>query len=173
MRQELINTLRGSYPEVAKGHYGILRRVQRDEDNLPVRCPCRSTTSKESDKTYFCPICFTTGFLFVEEYILFYHALGETTFADTQRRHITSAGISQATFDVFYFEYNEDIHNEDRILEVALTDEGDIITPINYLSSYRIDEAWCYRGDNGKLEYWKIWAHKEELKYLTTPNHGT
>jgi hypothetical protein len=172
MRQELINTLDGQFPEIAKGAYGILRRVSRESDGSPIQCECVDPVSKEFDKTKFCPICFSTGFLFEEEYIKYYHTLAETSFASNRRQHILPPGISDATFDVFYVQYDKNITQEDRIIEILLDNAGGIVYPVTYLMSYRIDKAWSYRSDNAKLEYWKIFTHQEETKFIGKPTFG-
>lgn len=173
MRQELINTLDGQFPEVAKGKYGVLRRVQRDSNGLAVKCSCVDAVSKEADKTHFCQICFSTGFLFDEEYIKYYHMLEESTFSSRQRGHIINPGVSDATFDVFYLKYDSAINSEDRIISVEVDVEGEITIPVKYLKSYRIDKAWPYYLDNAKLEYWKLYTHEEETKFIGAPTFGS
>jgi len=67
---------------------------------------------------------------------------------------------------VFYARYNDTITNNDRIVKVQLEYDGTVSVPVNRLEIYRVNFVWSYRADNGKLEYLKIFTHKEEAKYL-------
>jgi hypothetical protein len=171
MRQEMINTLQGSFPEIAKGKWLALRRMSRDADGKTIACGCIDRITGEPDKDIFCPFCFGTGMFFDEEYISGYRQLLDTTFSSRRRHDKTAIGDMDVPFVAFFFAYDGYITREDRVVEVVLNDDGSVQVPVKYIAVYRIDKAWDYRGDNGKLEFWKVFTHKEELKYLTTPDY--
>ncbi len=172
MRQEMIRTLQGYYPEVSKGRYFILRRMDRDANGETTPCGCIDEITKEPDKDSFCAFCFGTGMLFAEEYILAYKTLLDTTFSSRRRHDMMEAGNLDVPFVAFYTAYDGYITREDKIVEVALNDDGSVITPLKYIAVYEVDKAWDYRADNGKLEYYKVFTHKEEVKFITTPSYG-
>jgi hypothetical protein len=172
MRQEMINTLQGSYPEIAKGRYFILRRMDRDSAGGTTPCGCIDEITKEPDKDKFCPFCFGSGMLFTEEYILAYKTLLDTTFSSRRRHDKMEAGNLDVPFVAFYTAYNGYITKEDKIVEVALNDDGTVIYPLKYLAVYEVDKAWDYHADNGKLEYYKVFTHKEEVKFISSPAYG-
>lgn len=172
MRQEMINTLEGSFPEIAKGRYFILRRMRRDDNGDMIDCDCLDPVTNEPDKSKFCPICFGLGKLFDEEYILAYRKLLDTSFSSIRRHNIFEPGNIDAPFVAFYFISEAHIKHEDRIIEVEMNDDGTVATPVTYVNQYRIDKAWDYRSDNGKLEYWKVYTHEEVVKFLTAPSFG-
>lgn len=173
MRQEMINTLHGSYPEVAKGKNVILRRARRDDDGNTIPCACIDPVTKEPDKDRFCPFCLGTGWYFDEEYIVAYRVLLDVTFSSRRRHDRMEAGNLDVPFIAFYTEYTGYITKEDKIAEVELNDDGTVVTPLHYLAVFEVDKAWDYRADNGKLEYWKVFTHQEQLKFLIAPTFGS
>lgn len=173
LRQEMTNTIQGDYPEIAKGQTGILRRMRRDDSNNTIPCDCIDDLTKEPDKSSFCPECYGLGALFDEEYVTFYKVLQDQTFSSPRKQQFQSPGVLDDPFIVFYFEYDIDITQDDRIMEISLDEEGDVNVPVTRLTCYRIDKTWAYRSDNGRIEYWKVYTHKEELKYLEAPSFGS
>ncbi len=172
LRQEMINTLDGFLPEIAKSQTGIIRRVRRNADNIPVKCSCRDSITTEPDRDIYCPLCMGIGYLFDEEYIDFYKVLFDKTFSSLRRHHMIEPGLIDASSVVFYFKYDAAINKEDRILEIQLDVDGNISSPVTCLGVYKIDKSWEYRSDNGRIEFWKVIAHEELLKFINPPGFG-
>lgn len=61
LRQELINTIDGSYPEIAKGRDGLLRKMRRNSLNKLIPCDCVDPVTHEPDRDSFCPLCIKSG----------------------------------------------------------------------------------------------------------------
>lgn len=173
MRQEMINTLQGAYPEMAKGQTGVLRRMRRDSNGDVIACECIDSVTKEPDKSFFCPFCLSTGHYFDEEYVTFYKVLLDTSFSAVRRHNMLEPGIIDGNFIAFYLMSSVLIKKEDKIIEISLEEDGSPSSPIVYVASYEIDKAWDYRSDNGKIEYWKVFTHREETKYLVPPEFGS
>ena len=55
---------------------------------------------------------------------------------------------------------------------LALNNAGEVVAPKKRTAVYNIDAAWDYRADDGRLEYWKVFAHLEDVKYLNPPSYG-
>jgi len=80
-------------------------------------------------------------------------------------------GLINAPLIVFYIRYDSDITRKDKIVRLELDLEGDPVLPRKRQGIYRVNHLWDFRADNGKLEYWKIFTHLENVKYLNFPNY--
>lgn len=169
MRQELINTFDGQFPEIAKAQTGLLRRMRRDADNNKLMCPCVDPVTKEPDKDRFCPICYGEAYYWDEEEIQLYRVLEGGDSTNTIRDNLTSPGLINIPLVVFYIRYDSNITRDDKIVELELELSGKVKIPKRRRFLYRVESAWDYRSDNGKLEYWKVFAHKEDVKHLNKP----
>ena len=171
MREELINTLDGRWPEVAKGQTGLLRRMRTDSAGNKIPCGCVDTVTHEPDRDRWCPICFGEGWLFDETYITFYKRLIDSETDNSLRDRLTEVGLINVPLVVFYVRYSTEINEDDKIVEIALEDDGSVSTPTRRTAVYKIATVWDYRADNGKLEYYKIFTHEEKVKYLNAPGY--
>ena len=172
MREELINTLDGSSQEVAKGQPGILRIMNRDSNNNLVPCGCVDEITNEPDKDRFCPICFGMGYLWAEEHVVFYRILQDSNTDNSLKEKLREQGLINVPIIVFYIRYSALITKEDRVVRLELDDDGSASSPLKRLGIYRINGLWDYRADNGKLEYWKVFTHHEDVKYLNAPSRS-
>jgi hypothetical protein len=143
LREELSRTLLGASDEIAKGRHGIFRKMRRDSEGIPQRCPCRDTLTDEPDEDYYCRYCLSHGFLW-DEHEIVYHKNEE---------HLHRTGEA-----VFYFEFDEAITDIDFIVEVELNSEGKPVNPVNRARYYRVDKASPFRADNARLEFWRVIA---------------
>lgn len=172
MRQELINLLDGKYPEIAKAHYVILRRMNRDANDGLVPCSCVSELG-EPDKDNWCPSCWGHGYLWTEEWIKTFSRL-ESNVDSTNSflNRILPPGIFSVPAMIFYAKWDANIRRNDRIIEVSLDNAGSIVEPIVRRHIYKVVYPYLYRADNGKAEYFKIFTHEEDMKYRNSPSYG-
>lgn len=171
MREEMINTLDGVYPEVSKKQTGLLRRARLDSNNNLIDCPCVDNLTGEQDKDRFCPICYSSLYYWDEEEITFYKVLVERDAANATRDQLSSPGLINVPIVVFYVRYNANITRKDKIITVELNTDGSVVSPWKRTALYRIETAWDYRSDNAKLEYWKLFTHQEDVKHLNQPSY--
>jgi len=169
MRQEFINTLDGKHPEIAKAQTGLIRQMRRTSSGLLISCSCVDSLTREPDRDRFCPICFSEGKIWNEELITFYRVPINSDVNNAQLNSSFSAGYVNAGLAVFYIRYSAGITRYDKLVELELDVEGDPVSPYNRIALYRIEAVWDYRSDEGKLEYYKIFAHEEKPKYLNAP----
>jgi hypothetical protein len=160
----------GVFPEVPKAQTGIFRKMRLDSNNKKIPCPCTDKFGSEPDKNTWCPICFGEGWYWDETYIQFYRVLQGAETENSLRDDLITPGLINVPVVVFYTRYDVLITEEDKIVEIKLDLEGDPIEPVKRKGIYRINAAWDYRSDNGKLEYWKIYTHLEAVKYLNAPS---
>ena len=172
MRQEFIDTMDGSYPEIAKAQPGVLRRMRRDEDDHLVSCECVDEITQEPDKDRFCPVCFGEGNKWDEEEIEFYRTVESSDTQNIRRDRLTDAGLLNHPLVVFYIKYDAEITKDDKIIQLILAADGTAETPRRRQQVFRIEMVWDFRSDNGKLEYYKIFAHTESVKYLNAPSYS-
>jgi len=172
MRQELINTLDGYFPEVSKAHPALLRKMRRDDDGVLIECACVDPVTREPDKDRYCPICLGEGYYWDEENVSVYSVPVDSSRRAPLKDVIYEAGLLNIDLVVFYLRYSTDITTKDKIIKIRLKQDGSIYTPYERKEVYRIGALWEYRSDNGKLEYWKVSTHKEDVKYLNSPVYG-
>lgn len=173
MRDEIIRTLDGYYPEVAKAHPVLLRVARRDENYNTIPCSCVDPTTKECDKDRWCPICFSMGVLSDESWARAYRqyqAPNDSTNAFLNK--LSPTGLFNIPAIIFYLRYSDTVETDDRIIEVKLDEEGSVLTPVTRKKIYRINLAEEYRADNGRVEYYRVLVHEESVKYLNPPTYG-
>ena len=171
LRQEFINTLDGQYPEIAKRQLGIFRKMRRDSNGNLIECDCVDKITREPDKDRFCPICFSESYLFDEIDIEFYKILKDSDTDNALKDTLKEPGLINLPLVVFYTRYDSEITQEDKIVTLELNLDGTRKSPIRRQGIYRINTAWDYRSDNGKLEYWKIFTHKESVRFINAPSY--
>lgn len=172
MRQELINTFDGSFPEIAKAQTGLLRRMRRTANGALIPCPCVDKITKEPDKDRFCPVCMGEGYLWDERRIKHYQVVEDSDIDNAFRNTLRESGLINHPVVVFYIRYDAEITKEDKLITLVLENDGTVKTPLQRERVFRINTVWPYRSDNGKLEYYKLFTHDEYQKHLHAPTHG-
>lgn len=172
MRNEIIYTLEGYFPEIPKANNHILRKLRRDSNNNLILCPCTNNITKEPDKDVLCTVCLGVGYLWDEIYIGVYKVLEGMARQNAIIDSLLPAGILDVPIVSFYTKYNTNIDKYDIIIQVELNIDGSIKQPLNRIDAFEIAIAWEYRCDNGKLEYFKLLTHRKVYKYLNPPTYN-
>jgi hypothetical protein len=172
LRSEFNSFLAGGWPEISKQQKGLLRTFRRDSNNKLIVCPCVDNLTHEPDKDIFCPICNGSGYYWDETYIYFYRTLEQGDPKNALKDQQESPGLISGKVVVFYVRYDAVITEADRIIEIELDTAGEPETPLKRKVIYRIGRHWEYRSDNGRIEYHKVFAFKENVKYLNAPSSG-
>lgn len=164
MRQELLNTLHGVYPEVPKKQKAVLRKMRLPlDDNI---CPCVSILTKEPDKDIFCPICHGDGYFWDETFIDIYKVALKSDVGNASLDKLESPGLITIPSVIFYTEYSQLITRDDRIVELILNVDGTPVEPYRRKALYRVGLPIDFRSDNGKLEFWKLDCILDKRKFL-------
>lgn len=171
MRQELINTFDGQLPEIPKAQPALLRKMQKDSNGNKILCPCVDSITKEPTKDRFCPICYGEGFYWTETNLQIYRTLEDSSVDNALRDKLRAQGLINIRIVVFYVRYDAQVTEDDKIVRLQLNLDGTATIPKKRLDIYRINTAWDYRSDNGKLEYWKVYTHREDVKHLNPPSY--
>lgn len=172
IRQEMINTMDGMWPEISKAQPGLIRRMRRDESFNLITCPCVDKVTKEPDKDRWCPICHGEGYLWDEVPLQMYRTLSGLSTTNALRDRLTSPGLINIPLVVFYIRYDSVITQQDRIVELILDSSGDPVLPMKRKALFVLATVWDYRSDNGKLEYWVAYCHETTRKYLNAPTYN-
>ena len=155
LRDELIKTLEGSFPEIAKKQTGLLRIMRRDTTGKLLNCPCRNKVTNEPDKDGYCPICLGEGYYWDERFVIFYRVDPGQEARKALRPQDTVPGIMNTPLRAFYLEFNEDLTLDDRVIELVLDAEGRPLHPLKRRAIFRLGDVYDYRADNGRIEFWK------------------
>lgn len=169
LRSEMTRFLDGGYPEISKKQKAVLRKMRRNTEGGIIQCNCIDKVSKEPDLDTWCPYCGNEGFLWDEIFFDTYKIIlsGDTSNALSQR--VIEQGIVDIPLVDFYTEYDVEITEQDKIVELILGTNGEPIRPYKRRAIYRIGTAIDFRSDYGRLEYWKLTCMLEKRKFLNGP----
>lgn len=154
---DLVFGIEGKIPH---GHWVILRNVRYDENHEPTECVClRNKQTIESD--ILCSYCSGEGYLWDEQWIYCYsmHSGSDSGLA---RKYISSgAGEIKTDYVVFFLRYDTIIREKDKIIEVLLDTEGEIIQPFVRTNYFEPSTIIDFRADNGRIEYIMVFCKEE------------
>jgi hypothetical protein len=179
MRQELINTLDGAFPEIAKKQQFVLRKMQSANNKL-VQCPCVDTLTGEPDRDHFCPVCMGEGVLWEETLIEGYQVVLGSSIGLAGKEQLSAPGNVNLRYSTFYFAYDlalnimtgkgkfTKVYFPDKIVLLTTDASGSPVRPYQRERIYRIGTAIDFRSDNAKIEYWKIDCYEEQVKFLNS-----
>jgi hypothetical protein len=170
MRQELINFLDGSYPEIAKKQPVILRRMRRDSSRNLTACACVDEVTGEPDKDTFCINCYGEGWYWDEIFLDAYKVIIKSDVGNALKERVVAPSLANVPIVLFYTDYGETITEDDKIVELRLNNAGGIVSPYERVAVYRISTIFDFRADNGRLEYYKVATYKEDIAYLNGPD---
>lgn len=165
LRQELINTLEGAYPEVAKGKPAYLRKMRKDTSGVLIKCVCVDPTTGEPDKDDYCPFSLGERYFWDESEILVYKEESDNMDQPASK----PSGLLNIPVSVFYMRYDVGITPDDKIVEMVLGTDGRALSPRRRSAVYSIRQLIEYRSDRGRLEFFKAICSREFVKFLNPP----
>ena len=166
MRKELNNMFDGIFPEIAKKQPGILRKFRRDAKGNRLPCDCIDPNTKEPDKDTFCPFCQGEGHYWDEIPMDIYKVQQSVS---GLAENTQGPGLMNNPLMVFYTRSRVEMTKEDKLIELVLDEDGELVEPVRRKQLYRIGSLVDYRADNGRLEYWKMACYAEDRKFLNGP----
>jgi hypothetical protein len=173
VRQELHETVFGSISEVAKGRKGIFRRMRRDHNGDLVKCSCVDEITLEPDRDHFCPYCWGEGYLFDEEWVVYYKMQIASNEGFMRKDRPFKGGIVNTPYVFFYVEYNVNPTRFDKIIEMERDLDGNLVVPYKREAIYTIATAEDFRADNGRVEYWRLAATKDSVSSTYLNNNDS
>jgi hypothetical protein len=164
LRDEFFRTLYGDGCEIPKGQKGFLRRMRKDENGRLIPCACVDSLTHEPDLDSLCPYCLGEGYFWDEELITFYKVIIGTGQGLANKIRKLIPGELNIPFVFWYVEYNVNPTKEDRLIEVELDLEGNVIIPVNRIGTYRLETVEAFRSDHGRVEYFRLGTNLEASK---------
>lgn len=152
LRKEFDILIYGNQNSIPHGHWAILRKMRRNEDNSLVACVChKAASTHEADPD--CSYCLGEGYLWDESWQKIYKmTIGPDGGQAKKYVHMPN-GFERTEYLVFYLRYDCGIQYEDKIIEVFLDAEGRPFSPLKRKNIFRLETIVEYRSDNGRIEY--------------------
>ncbi|MBD3268457.1 hypothetical protein GF373_17455 [bacterium] len=166
LRDELIKTLNGSFPEMAKKQIGLVRIMRRDSNGTLIKCECRNEVTDEPSRDIYCPYCLGEGFYWDEAKAYFYSWQPGYDTQQALKESLTVAGNLNVPFRVFYLDYKGSLTFEDRVVELLLDKNGIPSRPLKRKAIWRIGTLEDVLGDSGRLEFWKAVCFEYKMVFL-------
>jgi hypothetical protein len=163
LRTEFNNLVLGYQGETPIGRSFILRRMRRDDSDNLVKCICVSDLTKEPDRDFPCPYCLGSGNLWDEELITAYSIISADpsgSSSSSKNYPKVDAGATYLPSARFFISYDVAPRKEDRIIEIEIDDDGEVVTPYNRVNIYELTLIRAMRADNGKIEFWACSGQK-------------
>jgi hypothetical protein len=113
--------------------------------------------------------CFSANYLNDEVFVQYYRTIAGLDTSNALRDKHTQPGLINIPVIVFYIRYDALITRQDEIVEILRDDIGEPVQPLQRTAVYQLGTLWDYRSDNGKLEYYKAFAHEATVKYINAP----
>ena len=168
LRENMKILLEGNEYEPRRGHWVLLRRM-----DLRQKCTCWNQkgigsqgnlidNGKYNEPKLRCPVCHGEGWVYQDELHLMRRVLVAPAIGLAAEKTITEIGFMAVNYIVFYMMHYVNPKKEDKIIEVALDDNGVPTSPVTQQEIYSVAVAEPYRDLNGRIEYWRA-ACKLEL----------
>ena len=86
------------------------------------------------------------------------------------RDNYLDIGVANVSAVIFYFEYGIAPTLDDRVIEVAIDAEGDVIVPYVRNRIYRPETVDPHRSDNGRIEFYSMHCmQKDSIEIAGSP----
>lgn len=161
LRDEMRRFFHGDGCEIAKGRKGFLRRMRTDDDGNFIPCPCVDPLTSEPDLDTLCPYCLGEGYMWDEELITYYKVLVGDGRGLAGKISKNISGELNIPFAMWYVEYTVNPTHKDRIVEVKLDLEGNVVLPVDRIGVYRLETVEAFRSDNSRVEYFRLATNLE------------
>ena len=169
MREEFDNTINGFFPEIAKGHPAVFRKVRRDGNafyGAPQKCACVDKLTHEPDKDTWCNFCHAIGYYWDESLISVYKVVTGSDDQNTQKKQERAFGTVNNVRVAYYLKSTVPITYLDYIIEMWKNEAGTLMRPYRRRAILKPITIIEYRADDGKLEYYKILCQELKVKFL-------
>jgi len=158
LRGEVTDTFKGSVYEIPKGFTVMIRHFRRNANNY--RIPCSCNVAKEGQMHQRCSVCLGEGFLWDEYYVDTFKVEIGSDQEKAGASLLTEIGRTKKQFCKFYIQSNHKIDYEDKVIELELTEDGDISKPEKRHITWTINTLNEKRSDNGRIEYIILYCRK-------------
>jgi hypothetical protein len=158
LRKETNDTFKGSVYEIPKAFKVMLRKFRRNANNY--RIPCSCNVAKEGQMHQRCSVCLGEGFLWDEHYVDTFKVDIGSDQEKAGASLLTEIGRSKKQFCKFYVQNTVAIDYEDKIIELALDENGSLVKPERRNITWTINTLNEKRSDTGRVEYIILYCRK-------------
>lgn len=160
LRSEFDEIVFGGPTSLPHGKKVLVRRARLDSNHKPVACVCKDELTKEASPD--CTFCLGEGFYWDESLETCYSMyVGADGGLSTRVRQLFPGQIRVDT-KIFYFRYDTSISYRDKIVEIELDTEGEIIVPYTREAIYKPQTINKYRADYGRIEYIAVHCREDD-----------
>lgn len=167
LREELDELFFGYESGIRHGYVVVIRNLRRDSTGKPVPCSCLQPITREADPD--CSYCYGERYLFDENWAWTYSMYTGSEGGLANKVIYLPPGSVRVDYKLFFFRYDTDIKYGDKIIEMKLDEEGDVIVPYIRESIYLPQTIRKYRSDNGRIEYFGVYCREEDAIRSDTP----
>jgi hypothetical protein len=147
------------------GHPCLIRRVRRDSSGYPVKCTC-AVASPNGQGNPDCNYCLAEGYLWDEEWAITFSMYVGPDGGKANRYIRMQPGSIKTDYLLFFLRYDLDIKYNDKIIEIVLDEEGEVVLNANNTfireTIYKPETIVKYRSDNGRIEYLAVYCREED-----------
>jgi hypothetical protein len=174
LRNEFKYLIDGTACEPQRGHWVLLRRMDTRQ-----RCSCWNEVGEgdlqftvdrrkydEPDKD--CEVCGGSGWIYAEELHKVRRRITTPSPGQGGLENQSDFALLHIPYIVYYFKHYVNPSDKDKIIEIENDADGNPVRPFVRGSIYNITMAEPFRELNGRIEYWRCAAKKEELRYGST-----
>jgi len=169
LRESLKGILDGTDNTPQRGHWVILRRMNRNQ-----RCECWNKVGTgdsiydEDNRKYDeplenCPLCDGSGYTYNDELHITRRRLVSPVIGMSNQERETPIGIMNVAYVVYYFKHNVSPHREDKIIEIENNAYGKPVLPPIHTEQYNISVVEPLRDQLGRIEYWRASVKAEVI----------
>ncbi len=160
LREEFDEIVLGKNGRIPHRHRVLLRSARKNNGKI-IKCKCVSNLTGEADQENECRFCLGEGLVWDEKFIYCYSTLVGADGGKGNRTKRIIPGEIRTDYKLFYIRYDEKISYNDKIIELSLDLEGNMVIPYKRETIYRPETIQPYRADNGRLEYYAVYCREE------------
>lgn len=160
LRAELDELFYGYKSGIRHGWPVVLRRMRRDAEGKKISCSCVDSLTREADPD--CSYCYGERYLWDEDWAWTYSTFAGGTTGLTNKLKYMPPGAVGSDLRTFYFRYDADIQYGDKIVEMKLDEEGNLVVPYVRESIYFPQTIIRHRSDNSRIEYITAQCREED-----------
>ena len=161
LRKEFDKIVNGEPGRIAHRYKALIRNLRKNSDGKNIKCSCVDLLTDEPDQENECRFCLGEGYVWDERFVYVYSNMVGANGGKANRNKRIIPGELKTDYKVFYIRYDENILYNDKIIELSLDLEGNLIIPYKREKIYRPETIQRYRADNGRLEFIAVYCREE------------
>lgn len=167
LREEIDELFYGYKSGIRHGQLVVIRHLRRDGSGEPIPCSCLDEFTREADPD--CSYCDAERYLWDEEWHWAYSMYSGSDTGFANRLTYMPPGGLRVDWRIFFVRYDTTIRYGDKVVEMKLDDEGEVVVPYIRESIYEPQTIQKFRSDNGRIEYIALHCRESSAIRSDTP----